>query len=84
VLPPPSGTLLGPHLPVQPVRLAAHLGYITVDSRDSSTLADFWAAALGSDIIYNNADGALLADPSGLPPKLLPNPTTSTLNYAAS
>jgi hypothetical protein len=50
--------------------MVAQLRYIIIDCREPGTLADSWAALLGWDIVYNEADGALLPDPSGSSPKL--------------
>jgi predicted enzyme related to lactoylglutathione lyase len=57
-----------------------HLRYVTIDCSDSSKLAGFWAAALGWAVVYDQADGALVADAAGGYPQLylqpVPEPKT--------
>ena len=42
------------------IHMTAKLSCITIDCVESGSLADFWAAALGWEIVYNEADGAAL------------------------
>ncbi|MGA3351688.1 MAG: VOC family protein [Acidimicrobiales bacterium] len=58
----------------------AALRYVTIDCLDSRRLASFWAAALGWTVVYDEADGALVADPADGYPQLylqpVPEPKT--------
>jgi predicted enzyme related to lactoylglutathione lyase len=58
----------------------AHLRYVTIDCSDSASLARFWAAALGWAVVYDQADGALVADGNAGYPQLylqtVPEPKT--------
>ncbi|MGA2529040.1 MAG: VOC family protein [Acidimicrobiales bacterium] len=59
----------------------ASLRYVTIDCTDSKRLASFWAAALDWAVVYDEADGALVAGPSGVYPQLylqpVPEPKTA-------
>jgi predicted enzyme related to lactoylglutathione lyase len=50
------------------------LTYVTLDCADAEVLAHFWSDALGWNIEYLAEDGAVLADPSGAPPRLFLQP----------
>jgi predicted enzyme related to lactoylglutathione lyase len=54
--------------------MTAKLSCVTIDCIDSLALANFWAATLGWDIVYNEADGAALQDPEGTGPMLYLQP----------
>ncbi len=50
------------------------LRYVTIDCSDSKRLAAFWAAVLGWAVVYDEADGALVADSAGGYPQLYLQP----------
>lgn len=58
----------------------AALRYVTIDCADSTRVASFWAAALGWAVVYDQADGALVADSARGYPQLylqpVPEPKT--------
>ena len=50
------------------------LRYVTIDCQDSKALAVFWAATLGWEVVYDEADGALVANPVDSDPKVYLQP----------
>ena len=54
--------------------MTARLACVTIDCVESRSLADFWAAALGWDIVYNEDDGAALQAGDGDEPMLYLQP----------
>jgi predicted enzyme related to lactoylglutathione lyase len=52
----------------------ASLRYVTIDCSDSKRLASFWAAALGWAVVYDEADGALVAGSTEVYPQLYLQP----------
>jgi predicted enzyme related to lactoylglutathione lyase len=50
------------------------LSCVTTDCVESASLARFWSAALGWDIVYDEADGAALRGPDGSVPMLYLQP----------
>jgi predicted enzyme related to lactoylglutathione lyase len=45
--------------------MSAKLSCVTIDCVDSRPLAEFWAATLGWEIVYNEDDGAALQEQGG-------------------
>jgi predicted enzyme related to lactoylglutathione lyase len=60
--------------------VAGTLACITIDCADSRSLAAFWSAALGWDVVYDEDDGAALQARDGSEPMLylqpVPEPKT--------
>jgi predicted enzyme related to lactoylglutathione lyase len=54
--------------------MATTLSCVTIDCVESGSLAEFWAAALGWDIVYNEPDGAALQQADGTTPMLYLQP----------
>ena len=56
----------------------AYLRYVTIDCSDSARLARFWAVALGWAVVYDQSDGALVADVNAGYPQLYLQPVPGT------
>lgn len=52
----------------------ARLRYVTIDCKAPGELAQFWAAALEWEIVYDESDGALITEPGGGPLQLYLQP----------
>jgi predicted enzyme related to lactoylglutathione lyase len=54
--------------------MTTKLSCVTIDCVESGSLAKFWAAVLGWDIVYNEPDGAALQQADGSAPMLYLQP----------